>query len=67
MIITSEFATEIRGKLTHGAGGTTRNKMDFFLEHHATQDMKDITAEMDSIKKMWRHHSFFGHCTPMDP
>ena len=38
--ITNEFVPAIRRKLTHRALGATRNKMDFFLEHHSTQNMK---------------------------
>ena len=52
LLITNEFAAAIRRKLTHRAPGETRNKMDFFLEHHATQNMKRDHSTMDSTRKM---------------
>ena len=61
------FAPAIRGKWTHEAGGTTRNKMDSFQGIMQHKTWQDITAEMDSTRRMWRHQSFFVHCTPMDP
>ena len=57
----------IRGKWTHEAGGTMRNKMGFFQGIMQHKTWQDITAEMDSTRRMWRHQSFFVHCTPMDP
>ena len=60
------FAPAIRGKWTHEAGGTTGNKRDFFQGNMQHKTWQDITAEMDSTRRMWRHQSFFVHCTPTD-